>query len=432
MKNSRYTRRKFFQTSTAAIGAGLTVPYWFSMVTAAEPAGKDLRLGSIGVGGQGSAISRNAIGNGAALLAIADVDSDHAAKHKDATGGTADTYGDYRKLLDRKDIDIVTIGTPDHWHTKIAIEAMQAGKDIYCEKPLTLTIDEGKQIRKAVKDTGRVFQVGTQQRSEFGLMFLKAVALCHAGRLGEIRRVTCAIGKGPKGGSFQEQTPPANLDWDFWLGQTPKVPYIPERCHLNFRWWFEYSGGKMTDWGAHHIDIAHWALRATDTGPISIEGTAEFPPKMPNGYNTATTFNIKCTFKNGAEIIIVDDKRPDFDNGVLIEGEQGKIFVNRGKLTGRIVEALKDHPLPEDALAKLCKGKQPGNHMGNFLECVKDRSEPISDVASHHRALTTCHLANIAIRLGRPLKWDPATEQIIGDDEANAWQKREQRAPYQI
>jgi predicted dehydrogenase len=432
MKPSRFTRRTFLQTSAAAAGVGLTAPYWFSSASAAQAAGNDLRVGSIGVGGQGSYISKNAVGNGAVLLAIADVDSNNAEKHKEATGGKADTYGDYRKLLDRKDIDVVTIGTPDHWHTKIAIEAMQAGKDVYCEKPLTLTIDEGKQICKVVKDTKRVFQVGTQQRSEFGLMFIRAVAICREGRIGEIKRVTCAIGGGPTGGPFKEQAPPANLDWKFWLGQAPEVPYIPERCHSNFRWWFEYSGGKMTDWGAHHVDTAHWALGATDTGPVAIEGTAEFPPARPNGYNTATKFNVKCTFANGSEIVIVHDQRPDFDNGVLIEGSDGRIFVNRGKLTGRAVEALKDHPLPEDALAKLCKGKQPGNHMGNFLECVKDRGEPVSDVASHHRSLTTCHLANIAIRLGRKLKWDPTAEQIVGDNEANSWQKREQRSPYQI
>src|SRR5262249_45424 len=148
-----------------------------------------------------------------------------------------------------------------------------------------LTIDEGKLIRKIVKETGRVFQVGTQQRSQDGLMFLTAVALCHAGRLGTIQRITCALGNGPKEGPFTEEEPPAGLNWDFWLGQAPKVPYIPQRCHVQFRWWFEYSGGKLTDWGAHHVDIAHWALKASDTGPTAIEGTAELP-QIRNGYNT--------------------------------------------------------------------------------------------------------------------------------------------------
>ena len=431
MTKPKFTRRQFLEASVATT-AGVIIPNWISLANAADSAGKDLRFGAIGVGGRGTQIMHYALGTGAAMLAIADVDSDRAAKAKQSTGDSACTYVDYRKVLDRKDIDIVIIGTPDHWHSKIAIEAMQAGKDVYCEKPLTLTIDEGKLIRKVVKETGRVFQVGTQQRSEYDLKFLKAVALCHAGRLGEIQRITCAVGEGLQGGPFKQQLPPANLDWDLWLGQAPSVPYIPERCHESFRWWYEYSGGKMTDWGAHHIDIAHWALRATDTGPIAIQGTAEFPQKHADGFNTATALNVTCRFQNGAEILIVHDKKPDFDNGVLIEGSKGRLFVNRAKLTGSPVESLVDHPLPEDALVKLCKGKQPGNHMRNFMECVTDRSEPISDVNSHHRSLTTCHLANIAIRLNRPIKWDPVAEQIVGDDDANSWLQREQREPYQI
>ncbi len=429
-RGSRFTRRDFVKTGAALSGAGLVTPYWLTGAARAEPAGTNLRFGAIGVNGRGFDLVEQAIRGGAQLMAIADVDSQPAEQRKQQTGGKADLYVDYRKLLDRKDIDFVTIGTPDHWHTKIALEAMHAGKDVYCEKPLTLTIDEGKLLRKAVKDSGRVFQVGTQQRSEYGSNFLTAVALCRAGRVGDIQRITCAIGNADSGGPFKEQEPPAHLDWDFWLGPAPKVPYMPERCHFKFRWWYDYSGGQVTDWGVHHVDIAHWAMGATDTGPVAIEGTGEFP-KIPLGYETAVKFNIKCNFRSGVELLIVNAV-PEFDNGVLIEGTQGRLFVNRGKLTGRPVEALAEAPLPEGALLKLCKGKQPGSHMGNFMECIKDHGEPVSDVASHHRSITTCHLANIAIRLGRPIRWDPDSEQIIGDDEANAWQKRKQRSPYQF
>ena len=194
----------------------------------------------------------------------------------------------------------------------------------------------------------------------------------------------------------------------------------------------------MTDWGAHHIDIAHWVLDAFDTGPISFEGTATHPVPLEQGnptaddqYNTATNFTVKATFADGVELTIAD-RTPEIRNGVMVYGEKGRIFVNRGRLTGKAVEELEDNPLAENAISKVYKGKTHGSHMGNFFECVRTREEPISDVFSHHRALTTCHLANICIRLGRPIGWDPETEQVVGDDEANAWQRREQRKGYKI
>lgn len=431
---SSQSRREFLKTSAAVAAGSAITPYWFAQSSAAEryqdPTDRPI-LGAIGVGGRGTGIA-NAAKQFGDMVAVCDVDTRHAERGKaQLSDGKAEIYKDYQALLDRDDIDAVTIGTPDHWHTKIAIAALQAGKDVYCEKPLTLTIEEAKQLRDVLAGTDRIFQVGTQQRSEFGSMFIKAVAIAQSGRLGDIRKVTCAIGGAPSGGPFTQQDPPQELDWEMWLGQAPLTPYIPERCHGNFRWWYEYSGGKMTDWGAHHVDIAHWAMGMSDTGPVKISGTAEHPD-ITNGYNTATKFNVQCQFANGAEIVIVDTAAPDFDNGVLIEGDKGRIFVNRGRLTGGAVEELADNPLPEDALVKLFKGKQPSGHMRNFFDSVKTRSEPISDVPSHVRALTTCHLANICIRLSRDLAWDPDSEQITGDDDARGWQSREQRAGYEI
>ncbi len=342
-------------------------------------------------------------------------------------GGKADIYGDYRKLLDRKDIEIVTIVTPDHWHTKIAIDAMKAGKDVYCEKPLTLTIDEGKLIRKVLQETGRVFQVGTQQRTEMNRRFLTAVAMIRDGRIGKVKRAVCAIGAAPSEGPFPVMPVPPELNWEMWLGQAPLVDYTQKRCHYEFRWWYEYSGGKMTDWGAHHVDIATWGLGAENTGPVSVEGTAKHP-NIPNGYNTATEFFVTCKYADGAEIII----RHDTENGITFEGDKDTFFVSRGELKGPAVEALKDHPLPEGALEKLYGGKIPKTHMANFFDAVKSRKQPISDVFTHHRAITTCHLANIAIRLGRKINWDPQAEQIVGDSEAQSWQSRTQRRGYEI
>jgi predicted dehydrogenase len=388
------------------------------------------------------------------VAAVCDVDAEHlragherVTKEQEKKGvqRSVDQYEDYRKILDRKDIDVVTIVTPDHWHSKIAIEALQAGKDVYCEKPLTLTIDEGKQICKVMKQTGRVFQVGTQQRSEMNQRFLTAIAMIRDGRIGKVQKVSCAIGGSPTSKELPKVEVPKELNWEMWLGQAPLVDYVsgpkkekgyPEsRCHYEFRWWYEYSGGKMTDWGAHHVDIAQWAIEMDNSGPISVEGTATHPvpykdgyPTVDNQYNAATEFMITCMFPNGVEMVI----RHDTDNGILFEGDKGRIFVSRGKLSGKPVEELEENPLSEDALTKVYRGKKPGNHMANFFECIKTREQPISDVFSHHRSMTTCHLANIAIRLGRKLQWDPQKEEIVGDPEANAWQKREQRKGYEI
>jgi len=392
------------------------------------------------------------------VVAIADVDSNRRDAFNDKfSKGKADVYGDYRKILERKDIDVIHIATPDHWHTKPLIEAMLAGKDVYCEKPLTLTIDEGKLIRKIQKETGRIVQVGTQQRSTFDL-FVKAMAIVQEGRLGRIRRVQAAIGGAPTSPEIPVAEVPANLDWDRWLGPSPKTDYrilqsekkgkeksAPKpntNGHYEFRWWYEYSGGKLTDWGAHHVDIASWALQLNGQteGPLSIGGTSKHPVEFKDGvpmqhdrYNTATEFNFSVMYPGGTELVI----RNDTDNGILIEGEKGTIFVNRGKLTGAPVDALKDSPLAEDAIQKVYKGlpmesKERKAHWVCFLNCVKSRKEPISDVHSHMKMLNVCHLAGISARLNRSLKWDAVNEQIVGDDQANAMLARPYRAGYEI
>ncbi|QGJ72305.1 NADH-dependent dehydrogenase [Planctomycetales bacterium 10988] len=457
-------RRNFLKSASASAVAASLTPHLFP-TTSAFAQGKSnspnerVTFGCIGTGARWGIASTDRLGGiGRQVLrfgdlaVVSDLDSERMEKARVLSGGTAKMSEDYRRILDRKDIDAVTIVTPDHWHTKIAIDAMKAGKDVYCEKPLTLTIEEGKQICQVVRETGRVFQVGTQQRSIYNNQFLKFIGLAHSGRLGKIKRVTVAIGDGPTSGPIPVAEAPSTLNWNQWLGQAPLVdfrmkaddsPWNKTRGHYEFRWWFEYSGGKLTDWGAHHVDIAQWAIGMDHSGPDRIEPImeeVEFPSPMEKGmptlddrYNTASKFRIRCFFANGVEMDIRD--RADdlgFENGIMLEGEKGRIFVNRGKLTGKAVEELANNPLPEGTIEKLYKGKQPGAHMGNFVECIADREQPVSDVFTHHRILTTCHLANIAIRLGRPLRWDPKKEQILGDPEANAWQSREQRKGFEI
>ena len=383
------------------------------------------------------------------MIAVCDVDDRHKAEFNADFDNKLNVYGDYRDLLEKEKPDVVTIGTPDHWHVPISIAALRAGCDVYCEKPLTLTIQEGIDIRKVVEETGKVFQVGTQQRSENENRFLKAIAMVHSGRLGENVNAYVAIGAAPGGGPFESSAAPDDLDWEMWLGPAPQAEYSVQRRKM-FRWWFEYSGGKMTDWGAHHIDIAQWALGYDHSGPTTVSGEGKFPPivpddfnwnafldgeiQLPNGFNTPTEFSINLEFDNGSVMNVNhhykrDDGKTEFGNGILFEGDQGRIFVNRGKLEGRPVDELTDADNEElnEIIGKLYKGKKPGQHMRNFFECLEDREQPVSDVVTHHRTMTSCHLCNITLMLGRELKWDPQNEQFIGDDQATALMSRKSR-----
>jgi len=431
------TRRRLLRDFAALTAGSVLLDEWYGtrpgFAAECQTPNARPRVGCIGMGGMGKGDARAAKRYGD-IVAVCDVDRDRAAAAAADPGlgaGKADVYEDYRKLLERQDVDLVTISTPDHWHTRQLLDALRARKDVYCQKPLTLTIEEGAQIAKAVKETGRVVQVGTQQRSENRNMFLTAVAMVREGRIGKVKRVTCAIGGAPTGGPFPVAEVPPGLNWDLWLGQCPLVEYRKERCHYTFRWWYEYSGGKLTDWGAHHVDIAQWALGMEGSGPSLVEPLAvkhpvefrEGHPVAPDRFNTALSFQVRCLFAGGVEMLIRDDT----ENGITFEGEKGTFFVSRSKLTGEPVEALKENPIPESVLVALRNGKRLDGHMGNFIECVKDRGKPVSDVFTHHRAMTTCHLANIALRLGRKVEWDPAAERIVGDAAADQWRAREAR-----
>ena len=452
MSTSLTPRRQFLATTLGAAAAGLSTPYVFTAAAgeAKKPKAKNdrFRIAAIGLRYQGSVITEKAQAYGD-IVAIADVDRNVREQARASFGSTPKIYEDYRQLLDKEKIDVVLIATPDHWHTKIAIDAAKAGFDIYCEKPLTLTIDEGKILCRVIKETGRVLQTGSWQRSD--ARFRLAVELVRLGHLGKLHTVTAAESPNPTGGPFAVRPVPACLNWDLWQGQTPNVPYVEERCHYTFRWWYEYSGGKMTDWGAHDIDIAQWAIGAQQSGPVAVDGRASSLPHDPLSYNVAPKFHAELRYANGVRLVIATEGR----NGLLLEGDKDRIFVNRGTLSGKPVDALAAsfgvtvpelpfHPgvreklygvyADDNASRTLKAGKLDAivNHMGNFFDCVKTRRLPISDVTSQHRSVSTCHLANIAIRLGRQLQWDPDKEVFVGDAEANTWLRREQRKPYQI
>lgn len=434
------SRRGFLQQSTATlVGAG--VPLWFAQeIVAAQdskredkkkPSANDqIVMGAIGTGGRGRGIMGHAMNQkGVKMVAVCDADQrrvKQAAEQVNKKNGDKDckTYEQYRELLDRDDINAVTIGTPDHWHTLVAIDAMRKGKDVYCEKPLTLTIAEGMELVKVARQTGKVLQTGSQQRSEYGGRFRLACELVRNGRIGKLKTIETRIGRNPVGGPFPVAEPPKELNWDLWQGQTPAVPYVAKRCHYEFRWWYEYSGGKMTDWGAHHNDIAQWAQDMDGSGPIMIESEGQKPSGKPNSYNCHPTFKITYTYANGVKLNCASDG----ENGVKLIGEDGDwIFVSRRKLVASDKKLL-------EALPKGAERLYPStNHMGNFIDCVRSRKRPTCDVEIGHRSVTVCHLGVISLRLGGgKLQWDPKKERFVGNEKAQSMVSRKMRKPYTL
>jgi predicted dehydrogenase len=469
MNRGNLSRRGFLQRSLAAM-AVTGLPAWYGReILAAEEEKKDkktaandrLVMGAIGIGSpasRGRAIAGDALNTKRVqYVAVCDVDGRHrdraVADMKNANQEVK-AVKDFRELLDNKDIQAVTIATPDHWHALIAIEAMKKGKDVYCEKPLALTVAEGQAIVQVAQKTGRIFQVGSMQRSDG--RFRLACELVRNGRIGKISRVETRIGANPTSPSLPEIEAPKELDWDMWLGPAAKVPYMEmkkgnqtfTRCHYEFRWWYEYSGGKMTDWGAHHNDIAQWGLGKDESGPISVMAEGAKPASDGHSYNCHPTFKVTYTYPHDVTLVCSDTQLPgspdpkstmvpggragkprnvNHDNGILFVGEGGKwLFVSRGIITGSDAKLIEE-PLGADA-KHLYKSD---NHMANFLDGVRDRKACICTAEVGHRSVTVCHIGVIALRSGKTLKWDPVKERF-DDDEANKMLSREMRAPWKI
>ena len=436
MTKHKPTRRSFLRSSTAAMAGMAAAPLVANpagFASEAEPAkARRPRIGCIGMRYQGSVIAHKAQAHGD-IVAICDVDRHVREQARASFGSTPKIFEDYRDLLKQGNVDVVTIGSPDQWHIAMTVAACRAGKDVYVEKPLTLTVDEGRLLRRVLQETGRVVQVGSWQRSDN--RFRLAVEMVRRGRIGTLQRVDVILGKNKVGGPFDVDDPPPELNWDLWLGPAPMVPYIHERCHYTFRWWYDTAGGQMTDWGAHHIDIAQWAI---GENPVEVRTQAKMP-NTPNGYTVPMDYYTEYTYPGGVVMTVSDHGR----NGILFTGTEGRLFVNRGTISGKPVDALKENPLPREAYQlyphdNLTRPPRVGkldaivNHMGNFFDCIRSRQQPISDAESQHRSATTCHLGNISIRLGRSLKWNPEEERFIGDEEANGMLARTQRAGYEI
>jgi predicted dehydrogenase len=413
-------RRQFLKSSVAAsclAAAPLFVP------ARAFGANERVITGHIGVGGQGNANLKGFLKNAAA---VCDVDQGRAAataKTVEMAGNKCEVFIDFRKLLERKDIDAVVISTPDHWHALTTIHACRAGKDVYCEKPLTLTIAEGRKMVEEARASKRVVQTGSQQRS--APEFRRACELVRNGALGKLQTILVGIPKCNHAGAPKPDTaPPSGFDYDLWLGPAPERPYNENRVHYFFRFFWDYSGGQMTNFGAHHLDIAQWALGMDASGPVAVEGAGEFHPQK--WHELTEKCRVTHTYADGTKVI-VGQQESDIPIGVTFIGSEGKLFVNRGRLTAEPQE-LADYQLKEGDVRLY----ESSNHHENFLACVKSRELPICDIEIGHRSATVCHLGNIAIRLGRKVQWDPAKEQFVGDDEANTWLSRPYRAPWTL
>jgi len=430
------SRRGFLKGAAAAVAA----PYVLTSSALGGPdeeaASNRVGMGCIGVGRMGMEDLRGFLGR-TQIVAVCDVDANRAARAKEEVEkhyasrlrqgeykGCA-AYGDFRDLVARDDIDAVLVVTPDHWHVIATLEACRHGKDVYVEKPLSLTIREGQAVVEAVRRYGRVLQVGSQQRSDAQFRF--ACELVRNGRIGRVQTVRVGLPTDP-GTTVQPVMPvPDGLDYDFWLGPAPWAPYTVERVHPQKGYgrpgWLrisDYSGGMMTGWGAHHVDIAQWGLGTERTGPIEIEGRGEFP--SDGLWDVHGKFRVECRYADGIRMIIDDGP-----NGVRFEGTEGWVFVTRGSMDAEPKSLLKARLGPEEV--HLVKSV---NHQENFIACVRSRQDPVANVEVGHRSATICHLGNIAMLTGRKIKWDPDKEQIVGDAEANRWLDRPKREPWRI
>jgi predicted dehydrogenase len=441
-KPFQISRRSFIRR-VSATAAATGLPLWFveRELARAESPAKPVTspndrpaIALIGCGGMGTgdAIDAQRFGD---IVAVCDVDQQHldAAVAKFTQNGKAPAaFTDFRKLLERGDIHAIINGTPDHWHSLINIGAARAKKDIYSEKPLTLTIDEGKHVVKAVRDNQVILQTGTQQRSS--QRFRMACELVRNGRIGTLKEVNVWLPAGLRGGPFASQPVPAHLNWDFWQGQAPFHDYVPERCHQTFRNWFDYSGGTMTDWGAHHMDIGYWAVGLP--APVRVESKPLATP-VPGGYTTFSEYEVKFTYPNGVifNVRTTADDSPfggvinpaGQRNGIRFVGTDGWIWVNRDKIEANERELL-SNPLPEGAV----RLAQSNDHKGNFFECMRSRKDPICTAEVGHRSASVCHLGAISLRTGKALEWDPEKELFTGEHaaEANTYVAREMRKPY--
>ncbi|MBS0210183.1 MAG: Gfo/Idh/MocA family oxidoreductase [Planctomycetes bacterium] len=428
---SKQSRRSFLKHSAlGGVILGLSAKSYRSTFAAEAPSER-VRVGMIGVGNQGGPKNnmKYFLKN---IVAMCDLDQNYLAEAADFLKKQADLTAtltdDYRRVLDAKDVDAVVVTVPDQWHALMTIDACKAGKDVYCEKPLTLVIGEGRPMIDAARKYNRVVQTGTMQRS--GREFKLAVELVQKGIVGKVHSINVTLPSpnwiARAGQPVPNSNPPAGFDYDRWLGPAPYRPYNKNHVHYLFRFYWDYSGGQQTNFGAHHLDIAQWGLGMDDSGPVSVEGTGVF--NADGWYETPDTTDLKYTYANGVVMSCRQKlNTKGTDQGTEFIGDKGSLFVYRGGLKTNPPELLKDiEPL------KVVNAQANQAHVDNFFDCVKSRAKPAADIGIGHRSATVCHLGNIAIRTGKKIQWDPQAETIVGDSEAAKWLTKEYRSPYRL
>jgi predicted dehydrogenase len=456
----KINRRKFIHTSAKTLLASTAVLSGFPAIVPASLMGKNapgsrINIGAIGTGRISRAHDMPGVWkyDSARIMAVCDLDTRRAADAKalvetyysEKSGRPCrdvTVYHDYRELLANTDIDAVLISTPDHWHALIAIRAAEAGKDIYLQKPVSLTISEGRKVSNAVHRSGRILQVGSQQRSS--PQFRYAAELVRNGRIGDLKTVYVGLPGDPSGEEEPEMPIPENLNYEMWLGSTPYVYYTEKRVHPQHDYsrpgWLrceQFGAGMITGWGAHHIDSAHWGMDMEYSGPVEVWGTAAFP--TDGLWDVHGIFRTEALYANGVRMVVSNE----LPNGIKFEGTEGWIFVTRGEYRATASDPVKDggvKPLQASDPAILTSEitadelhlYQSDDHHGNWLACVKSRKPPIAPIEIGHRACSTCLVHHIAMKLNRKLHWDPVRERFINDDEANRMVSRPQRWPYEI
>lgn len=432
---NKSTRRSFLKRSLSAAAGTIVLPHLIpssAMGMSGFMAPSDrIVMGSIGVGSQGTYNMKKFLGfREVQYVAMADLDSGHLGKASGIVNGyykntDCRTHKDYRDFLEKEKLDAVCISVPDHWHSIAYVATANKKIDIYGEKPLARSIGEGQQIVKAVHKNGIIWQTGSWQRSEPN--FHQAAELVINGRLGKVDHVEVGLPNATKLiGMPPVQPVPPELDWDFWLGSAPKVKYRGV-CHWNWRWILDYSGGQLTDWAGHHIDIAHWGLGLDRTGPIEVEGIGVYPP-AGELYNVPMEFDFNCKYKTGVVIRVANSARLPMGMGVTWYGENGWIHVDRGN----VLKASKPELLTEELGPNKIELYKSDNHWGNFLSCVRSRKETIAPVDVAHRSISAGLLGEIAMETKQKIQWDPDKEIIINNPKASKMLMRKFRAPWRI
>ena len=435
-------RRQFIKKTTGAVIGGIVFPSIIPSSVLGRGNGlapsEKITIGCVGMGGMGRENMKTFLNEpDSHVLAVCDVDANHlleAKREVDEFYGNSDcaAYKDFRELIAREDIDVISLATPDHWHAIVAITAAKAGKDIYGEKPISHSLLEGRAMCDAVERYGRIWQTGSWQRSQANFRF--ACGLVINGRIGKVQTIEAGLPEGHdyhgRGNGETATAPPKELDYDFWLGPAPYSPYIPARVHYNWRWILEFGGGQLMDWVGHHVDIAHWGVGLDYTGPVEVEGVGEFP--RSGLWNSASRYRIHTTYANGIQMTIAGGY-DDIRGGTKWIGNDGWVWVDRGGIDAHPKSLLREKFGPDEIhLLPIDNSTGHENHTRNFLDCVRSRATTLAPSEVAHRSATPGHLGQIAMILGRKIRFNPDTEEIINDATATRMLGNAMRSPWHL